>query len=45
VARPLLPHLRFDLDRFRRHLAEINPTATVIELSAETGEKMDAWLD
>lgn len=41
----LLPHLRFDLDQFRRNLAQVNPSATVIELSAETGEGLEAWVD
>ena len=41
----LLPHLRFDLAAFRRNLDQVNPTATVIELSAETGEGLDAWLE
>jgi hydrogenase nickel incorporation protein HypB len=41
----LLPHLRFDLDRFRENLAQVNPTATVIELSAETGEGLDEWVE
>ena len=41
----LLPHLDFDLDAFRANLAAVNPTATVIELSARTGDGLDAWLD
>lgn len=41
----LLPHLRFDLDAFRHNLDQINPCAAVIELSAETGEGMEPWLD
>lgn len=41
----LLPHLDFDLDLFRSNLAKVNPTATVIELSARTGEGMDEWLN
>ena len=41
----LLPHLDFDLDLFRSNLAKVNPTATVIELSATTGEGLDQWLD
>ncbi len=40
----LLPHLRFDLDEFHRNLTEVNPEATVVELSAETGEGLDRWL-
>ena len=41
----LLPHLRFDLSTFRQNLADINPRATVIELSAETGDGLDEWID
>ena len=41
----LLPHLRFDLEAFRANLARVNPDATVIELSAETGEGLDQWID
>lgn len=39
----LLPHLDFDLPLFRRNLAQVNPTALVMELSARTGAGMDAW--
>jgi hydrogenase nickel incorporation protein HypB len=39
----LLPHLDFDLELFRANLRQVNPTATVIELSARTGEGLDAW--
>ncbi|MEM9610426.1 MAG: hydrogenase nickel incorporation protein HypB [Actinomycetota bacterium] len=41
----LLPHLRFDLQAFRANLEQINQAATVIELSAETGEGVEAWID
>jgi len=41
----LLPHLRFDLDAFRTNLGEINPTAEVFELSAETGEGVGPWIE
>ena len=34
----LLPHLDFDLDLFRSNLTAVNPGATVIELSARTGD-------
>ncbi len=40
----LLPHLDFDLALFRRNLAAVNPSATVIELSARSGDGLDAWL-
>jgi hydrogenase nickel incorporation protein HypB len=39
----LLPHLDFDLDLFRANLRQVNPTTTVIEVSARTGEGVDAW--
>ncbi|GAB2773111.1 hydrogenase nickel incorporation protein HypB [Nocardioides salsibiostraticola] len=39
----LLPHLDFDLALFRANLRQINPTAVVIEVSARTGEGLDAW--
>lgn len=39
----LLPHLDFDLDLFRRNLAQVNPKAVVFELSARTGEGLQAW--
>ncbi|MCL2454671.1 MAG: hydrogenase nickel incorporation protein HypB [Micrococcales bacterium] len=40
----LAPYLDVDLDLFRRNLAAVNPDATVIELSARTGEGLDAWM-
>ena len=39
----LLPHLDFDLDLFLRNLNAVNPRATVIQVSARTGEGTDAW--
>jgi len=41
----LLPHLNFDMDLFRTNLASINPDATIIELSAETGQGLDTWIN
>jgi hydrogenase nickel incorporation protein HypB len=41
----LLPHLDFDLDLFGSNLARVNPHATVVHLSARTGEGMSAWFD
>ncbi len=41
----LLPHLDFDLDLFLANLHDINPRATVLQLSARTGEGVDAWCD
>jgi len=40
----LAPYLDADLAVFRDNLAKVNPTADVIELSAKTGEGLDAWL-
>lgn len=39
----LLPYLDFDLDLFRRNVAKINPAARMIEVSARTGDGLDAW--
>lgn len=41
----LLPHLDFDLDAFDGHLRAVNPTAKVFEVSARTGDGLDAWID
>jgi hydrogenase nickel incorporation protein HypB len=39
----LLPHLDFDLDRFLEHLHDVNPSTTVIQVSARTGQGVDEW--
>jgi hydrogenase nickel incorporation protein HypB len=39
----LLPHLDFDLDQFLGNLHDVNPHATVIQVSARTGQGVDAW--
>jgi hydrogenase nickel incorporation protein HypB len=41
----LAPYLDFDMDLFRANLTAVNPQATVIEMSARTGEGVQAWLD
>ena len=41
----LLPYLDFDLDKFLRNLADINPRANVIHASARTGEGIDEWCE
>jgi hydrogenase nickel incorporation protein HypB len=41
----LLPHLDFDLDLFRHNVAQVNPHARLIELSARTGDGLAAWHD
>ena len=39
----LLPHVDFDLPRFRENLELVHPGVDVIELSARTGAGTDAW--
>lgn len=43
----LLPHVDFDVARFRHHLDHVHPGVTVLECSARTGEGVEevrAWL-
>ena len=40
----LLPHLSFDVERCRANARRINPDIEIIEVSATTGQGMDAWL-
>ena len=40
----LMPYLDFDLDKFRELVHGLNPKASVLPLSAKTGEGMDAWV-
>ena len=40
----LAPHCDIDLDLMEANARRVNPTVTVIRLSARTGEGMDAWL-
>jgi hydrogenase nickel incorporation protein HypB len=39
----LLPYLDFDLDLFLANLKAVNPAATVIRVSARTGEGVSDW--
>ncbi len=41
----LLPHLDVDLDLVRANIARVNPAALVLEVSARTGQGLDAWHD
>lgn len=41
----LIPHLDVDLDAYRGHIREVNPTATILSVSARTGDGMAAWFD
>jgi len=40
----LLPHVRFDVARCIELARRVNPGIEVIQLSATTGDGMDAWL-
>ena len=39
----LLPHLKFDVDQCLTAIHRVNPTATVLQLSATTGTGLDTW--
>ena len=41
----LLPHLDFDLQACLGYVREVNPNCRILQLSAKTGEGMQAWLD
>jgi hydrogenase nickel incorporation protein HypB len=41
----LLPYVRFDMDRCIASARDINPSAQVLRVSAETGEGMPTWYD
>ena len=41
----LLPHLRFDLEACLGYARRVNPGLEVLQVSATTGQGMDAWLD
>jgi hydrogenase nickel incorporation protein HypB len=40
----LLPYVDFDVNRFRRGVAALNPGLTTFPLSCRTGEGVDEWL-
>ncbi|MGB5063043.1 MAG: hydrogenase nickel incorporation protein HypB [Candidatus Competibacter sp.] len=41
----LLPHLDFDVARCLDYARRVNPDIRILQLSARTGEGMEAWLD
>lgn len=41
----IAPYLKLSVDTLKQNIAQVNPTATVLALSAETGEGMAAWRD
>ncbi len=40
----LLPHLDFDLERFRTDAHKVNPNLEIMPLSCRTGEGLDIWV-
>jgi hydrogenase nickel incorporation protein HypB len=41
----LLPHLDYDIEKFRANLEAVHPGVESLEVSARTGEGIDAWRD
>lgn len=41
----LVPYLDADVDTYISRVREVNPGATILPVSARTGEGMDAWLE
>ena len=39
----LLPHLRFDVDRCIQYAKRVNPRTQILQVSAQSGEGMEAW--
>jgi hydrogenase nickel incorporation protein HypB len=39
----LLPHLEFDVERCKEYARRVNPAITIFEVSARSGEGMEAW--
>jgi hydrogenase nickel incorporation protein HypB len=39
----LLPHLDFDVEKCKEYARRVNPGIIIFEISARTGEGMDAW--
>ena len=41
----LLPHVQFDVDRFRQGIEALNDDPLVFTMSCRTGEGLDAWVE
>jgi len=41
----LLPHLDIDMEKLRQSITAVRPDAKIFEVSAKTGEGMNAWID
>lgn len=39
----LLPYVDFDVEVAKKHISALNPNCRILELSAKSGEGMDAW--
>ncbi len=40
----LLPYLKFDLEKAKEYVKQVNHHMEILELSAQTGEGIDAWI-
>jgi len=40
----LLPYVDFDMEQVKKHAHSVNPKLQILELSARTGEGMEAWM-
>ena len=40
----LLPHVDFDLERFRADALKVNPRLEIMPISCKTGEGLDTWV-
>ncbi len=41
----LAPYLDINLDRIINNVRQMNPTVTIISVSAKTGEGLEQWFD
>ncbi|MBI5532721.1 MAG: hydrogenase nickel incorporation protein HypB [Deltaproteobacteria bacterium] len=41
----LVPHLRVDMEALRANVRQMNPKVRTLELSSQTGEGFDAWIE
>ena len=41
----VLPYFDFDMERVKEYIQQRNPQAEVFQISAKTGEGMDAWAE
>jgi hydrogenase nickel incorporation protein HypB len=39
----LLPYVQFDIAKARENILKVHPGAEILEVSATTGAKLDAW--